>query len=304
MTYFVFDLDETLAEMFPMFYFIASLKLQETIQEDDQDFANFIPEKLTQSLNKAYTIFIDKILKEETSQNPLGILRPGILSIMKELHSLQLKGKVTNVVIFSNNGHLQSLEFIRDIIHKYLQTDNLIKECIHLNHPMRYEQNEVIVNKTWPILKNIMIHGNCKAQSTLEPKDIFFFDDLDHTDLRAVLGKNYIQVPPYTFMASHNRIAELFIDSMNEANVNEPIFTYYMSYYFPNKKIEDSPLEEVVSLFKAKNSKLSYDRDKPDYGIELMRKAILTQSGGNKKRRLNRTRRKRNQKQKNTQKKN
>lgn len=296
MVYFVFDLDETLAEMLPMFYFIASLKLKETIEEDDDIFASFIPEKLTKNLNRAYNIFVEKILKEETSETPLGILRPGILSIMKELKDLQSKGKIQNVIIFSNNGHLQSLEFIRDLIHKYLKTDNLIRECIHLNHPMRYEKNQVIINKTWPILKNIMVHGNCKASETIEPKDIFFFDDLDHVELRTVLGNNYIQVPPYTFVASHNRIAEIFIDSLHEVNINESIYLYYVSYFFPNKKIEDSSIEELVSLFKIKNSRLSYDKDKPDYGIELMRKAILTQTGGYKKRRYNKTRKQKHKK--------
>ena len=54
MSYFVFDLDETLAQIYTVYYFVASL----------QTYPN-MSESLTNSLKKAYKIFVKKIVKEE-----------------------------------------------------------------------------------------------------------------------------------------------------------------------------------------------------------------------------------------------
>ena len=138
--YFIFDMDETLAELYSVYYFIASLRLKGTLEWVNKDEANNITESLNTSLNKAYNNFVEDVLSEEISTEPLGILRPGILDVMKRLYDLQKKGLVKHVLIYSNNGHLQSLEFIRDLIHKHLGTNNLIGECIHWNHHMRDEE--------------------------------------------------------------------------------------------------------------------------------------------------------------------
>ena len=52
--YFIFDMDETLAELYSVYYFIASLRLKETLERVNKDEANNIPESLNTSLNKAY----------------------------------------------------------------------------------------------------------------------------------------------------------------------------------------------------------------------------------------------------------
>ena len=82
MSYFVFDLDETLAQIYTVYYFVASL----------QTYPN-MSESLTNSLKKAYKMFVKKIVKEEI-KNPLGVLRPGILHIMKKLKILKIWQKI------------------------------------------------------------------------------------------------------------------------------------------------------------------------------------------------------------------
>ena len=198
MSYFVFDMDETLAELYSVYYFIASLNLKDTMEQDDKISADLLPSSLVNSLTIAYKCFVQKVLKEELSARPLGVLRPGILGIMKKLARLQRNGAIAHVIIYSNNGHLQSLEFIRDVIHEFVGTPDLIKDCIHWNHPMRAAERssqQGAANKTWPVLKNIMINGDCNAPHDLEPADVYFFDDLDHKNLQSALITHYYKVP-------------------------------------------------------------------------------------------------------------
>jgi hypothetical protein len=283
--YFIFDMDETLAELYSVYYFVSSLRLKETIEEDNKYVAENIPPALLNSLNKAYTIFVNDVLKEEKSSKPLGILRPGILNVMSKLYELQKAGKVKNIIIYSNNGHLESLEFIRDLIHEHLGTTQLIKECIHWNHPMRDEERHVrpgAANKTWNVIKNIMVNGNCKASPQVEPKDVYFFDDLDHIDLQEKLGNTYYKVPGYNFKASFDRLASIYSRALNDTRVNiEEFMDYIIDLYVDTSyeflKAENESVESVIEIFRGKTSGTASDDvmpPGPDGGIAMMMEAI------------------------------
>lgn len=275
-SYFIFDMDETLAELYSVYYFIATLRLKE----------RNIPSSLIYDLNKGYNIFVGKVLSKEISNEPLGILRPGILDIMKKLSELQKVGKIKNVVIYSNNGHLESLEFIKDLIHKYVQNSDLIKECIHWNHPMRNAETlgqPGAANKTWNVLRNILIKGNCKASLKIDTKDIYFFDDLDHTDLKSNLGENYYQVPGYSFKASYDRLADIFKDSLKELNLNDKsILRNIVIELFGDRNTDlnisdGNDLDIIINLFKSKTRGTVGSNilpPIPDNGIDMMINAI------------------------------
>lgn len=289
--YFIFDMDETLAELYSVYYFIASLRLKEIINENNKDNANNIPESLVTGLNKAYNNFVEDVLSEETSNEPLGILRPGILDVMKRLYDLQKKGLVKHVLIYSNNGHLQSLEFIRDLIHKYLGTNNLIGECIHWNHHMRDEERLMrpgAANKTWNVIKNIMVNGLCNAPSDLRPDNVFFFDDLDHIDLQRALGRNYYKVPAYNFKASFDRIAEIYKEVILSSGVDiDEFIEYIMDIFISTKedysKIRDRSINGIIDVFRGWTSGTVKDDVMPPYidrGIGMMMAAIKKVEGG------------------------
>jgi hypothetical protein len=282
--YFIFDMDETLAELFPVYYFVASLRLKESC-DDDKPLCDHIPGSLLDSLNKAYHLFVQSILDSEASKMPLGIFRPGILSIMQKLNQLQKAGKIRNVVIYSNNGHLESLEFIRDIIHRYLKTNDLIKECIHWNHHMRGEERQIrpgAANKTWNVLRNILVDGNCKAPEMIEPNNIYFFDDLDHPDLQRNLGTNYYKVPGYDFKASFDRIANIYRECITKADVNSGMLLDYIVELFINQneirdKMVEGNLDKIIRLFRMKTpGTVKADDRVPgrDTGILMMESAI------------------------------
>jgi hypothetical protein len=289
MKYFIFDMDETLAELYSVYYFIASLRLKESCK-DEKVFCNDMPDHLIQSLDKAYKLFVEEVLKKEMSAEPLGILRPGLLNVMKHLRDLQKTGEIKNVIIYSNNGHLDSLHFIRDLIHKYVASNSLIKECIHWNHPMRDEERLIrpgAANKTWNVLRNIMVNGNCKASPDIKTEDIFFFDDLDHVDLQEKLKENYYKVPAYNFKASFDRLADIYRAAIKAANVDVEEMAHYLIEVFVStgdeyelivaKEGPDGLMDGLIEFFRRK-TRGTADRDqmppRPDGGIEMMMAAV------------------------------
>ena len=247
--YFIFDMDETLAELYTMFYFIGSLRLKDTVA-NEKNKTNEIPSTLTKSLNKAHKKFVAAILKEEVS-NPLGILRPGILKVMSKLDKHKC-------IIYSNSGHLQSLEFIRDLINLHVGS-KLIKQCIHFYHPVR-----VNGDKTWDEIKSII------NKDELNESDVYFFDDLIHKDLYENLT-HYYKVPAYNFKASFHRIADIYREAIKDVN-SEMYLTYIP--LLVNRKPKS--IENMIRLFKNKTN-ISDRSDKvplPDAGIDMMMSAI------------------------------
>jgi hypothetical protein len=295
MKYFIFDMDETLAELYSVYYFIATLRLRETCS-DDMNICKNLSESLLKGLDNGYNRFVDRVLSEEVSNSKLGILRPGILDVMKRLSEMQKQGKIKNVVIYSNNGHLESLEFIRDLIHKYIKNDELVRECIHWNHPMRGEEvlgQPGAANKTWNVLRNILIKGNCKASNNIEASDIYFFDDLDHSDLMSNLGGNYYKVPGYNFKASFDRLANIFRDSIRDLGVMDmEVLKRVVMDVFGDRNsdfLEGSIEDVMINLFRGKTKGTVGVNVMPpgqDSGITMMNDAIekvLTQTGGKKR---------------------
>jgi len=243
MSYFVFDLDETLAQIYTVYYFVASL----------QTYPN-MSESLINSLKKTYRTFVKKIVEEEIT-NPLGVLRPGILHVMKKIYKLYKIGKVKGVIIYSNNGHLYSLEFIRDLIHEYIG-DELIIECIHRYHHLREKDD-----KTWDELKRILTKGKCKARN-VKPCDVYFFDDLEHKDLYEHL-ENYNHVPEYNFKASFDRIANIYKEILVDREFIDTIGC---------EKIKN--IDDVIEIFRIDTQNTECISPEPDIGINIMMDAI------------------------------
>jgi hypothetical protein len=297
MSYFVFDMDETLADMHSIYYFIASLRVKEIWDKDDEKEMGPLPENFIKKVDAAYEYFLTEVLKEETSKKPLGVLRPGILDIMENIYALQQNKQINHMLIYSNNGHLQSLEFVRDLIHKHLNTTTLIGECIHWNHHMRQEEKSNkpgYAVKTWNVLKNIIVNGHCGALPTLQTNEVFFFDDLDHPDLRVQLKDNYYKVPAYRFKASFDRLSDIYTKALEHAKVDEQEFIKYVFHVYKKPNIlTPEDLDDLLILFlQVTQETVSEDTlpPKPDEGLEMMKdalnKANMMQSyiGGKKRR--------------------
>jgi len=254
--YFVFDLDATLADMSAPYHFISSLRLP---------FTKILPVNLAKELDAAYKLFVERILQKEPS---LGILRPGILTIMEKLESLKKRGYLTTVIIYSNNSHLPSLEFVRDLINKHVGS-KLISECIHWEHPIRNNEKELypgMYPKTWNTLSRIIGQRVTK-------KDVFFFDDLKHPDLYSALKENYYKVPPYKFHAPVAEIADIFKSAIKDAHISIPQFAVEL-FDILNIKNYFKSLTYIITILQDLSY---YGIVKPrtyDHGIVMMNQAI------------------------------
>ena len=223
MRYVIFDLDLTLADITSFYFFLLSFHIKDFVLASSPSMFSFFPEELHTRLQKAYRLFVERVAMEEASENPLGLLRPGVLAIMQDLAVLYRKKKVKQVLIYSNNRYLPSLQFVRDVIHYVINT-NLITECIHWYHPMR-ENDKIDVNysKTWDTMQSMCVQG-----SEMDPKQVYFFDDQLHVQLQYVLKENYYQVPAYHCTVPFDRIKGIYQSVLREAQVNVSSLMIYM----------------------------------------------------------------------------
>ena len=279
MVYVVFDLDATLADISPIYYYIASLQIKKMLS--GLMFSIF-PINLERELDKAYSLFVKRILEQEQSDKPIGILRPGILTIMEKLFTLKKKGRISNVIIYSNNSHLESLEFVRDLIHAHIGSKRLISQCIHRTHPLRNSENLEHPNmypKTWKTLSTIIMNNG--TSKIIMAKDVYFFDDLDHIDLQNTLQNNYYKVPEYvcrTNSTNDSRIMKIYSSVLEDAGVNLIQFGLYITDIFSvNSIVDNFILADILSimLFLSRYKHMSNSSIKEtDDGITMMNDMI------------------------------
>lgn len=220
--------------------------------DEDRSHLLYIPKSFHQTLEKAYRFFVQAVLQAEKGPKPLGLLRPGILGVMKELQQLKEEGIIGGLVIYSNNPHLYHLEFVADLIHEHVKSKRLIRKCIHLHHELRQKERYLhtrLIHKTWEGVKYSLIHG-IQASANLSPEDVYFFDDLDHIDLQSILGDHYIKVPAYTHHASFEHLAELYRKAIVDAGVDEKLFVTLvcdlLHLRIPRYLSEEPTIDELI----------------------------------------------------------
>lgn len=225
MAYYAFDLDETLANVFTPFYMICALRPVLTAEEDALPVPLQLPTELQDALRNAYFKFVHLVAEREASERPLGILRPGIIRCFEEIQSQYQEGICKGVVLYSNNGSLGCLEFVRDVLQDAIENPNLICECAHWSHPFRTEEidhgSPGSGRKTWSTLKRLLTQGLCDAPKDVQPKDVMFFDDLIHPDLHMILGPfgNYVHVKPYRYKSSIADVLALYQQALREEGI-------------------------------------------------------------------------------------
>jgi hypothetical protein len=211
MVYFVFDLDQTLVDIGESLY----NKLY-TIHK-------------TKS-NEIYQSFVYECAEQETGSNPIGLLRPGLVQspflpegfvpYMDQILALYQKGICQGVILYSNNGYLPCLTFIKDLIHTILNIETpFICQCIHRSYPGRPKSNDP--SKTWEELHRIVTNlddpNNFCTIANFEPSNVVMFDDRPDHLIRSELGANYIHVAPYTIKSNREQFLEKDIITIQAA---------------------------------------------------------------------------------------
>jgi len=235
--YIIFDVDHTLIDSYSLFYFLAMLKPEETIKLSPMelppcDTADWSYFKAT--LADAYNYFIEDIIRIETSNRPLGIFRPGILPLMMRLSDLQRQNIIKGVHLYSNNSYLPTLQFIKDLVHHMIGSSTLIQELIHWMHPLRIKERmerlpNTYVGKSWDTMYEIL---------GIPSNEIYYVDDLPHTELMKVLGKQYCHVSKYEFRASFDRVFVIYLRVVEKARV--PLYQLlHTSQFLFSKPMDD-----------------------------------------------------------------
>jgi hypothetical protein len=256
MAYVVFDLDETLAHLDSIYYFLLALQPEKTFDKKSLEKHASDFEETEAIREKIYKLFVEKITKKEASNEPLGLIRPGILEVMDKLYNLKENQIIKDVVIYSNNGHLSNLEFVRDIIHDYIGNPNLICDCIHWGRKGREEEYYTLIRptpghakKTFPVLKKLLESGPCGA-SNVKSDQIFFFDDQPHVLDKDLPEGHSIKVSEYEYNVPIDSIAKIYKECLEELGL------------YGNSEME----KKLYSIFghkcnrhKSKNSACTYE---------------------------------------------
>jgi hypothetical protein len=246
MVYFVFDLDLTLADI--------DTKLYNNIQLHTNKYA----------MEEDYFSFVSECAEQEISENPIGFLRPGLVQslllpldfkpYMEQILDLKKKGICQGVIIYSNNGSLNCLHFIRDVIHLILGVNDLICHCIHRTYQGRPRTGDPA--KTWNELKTILNNSNNSNNScaiyNLEPSNVVFFDDRSDHQIRNELDiyDNYIIVDAY-----HNvRIDKSIIKQYQQTNPNLNDTMFISNYIKMILNYDKNTFQEALDRFVFSNA--------------------------------------------------
>lgn len=212
MVYIVFDLDRTLVNMtHPVWSSLHLLQSKYAVPNSD----------IKSNMSSAYNEFVNIIAKRETSKHPLGILRPGILKVMKAVLEKRKNGSCKGVIMYTNNSDADMVNFSRDLIHRCMGA-KIFDDCIYVHHHLRAKRTiypDFI--KTWSTLRDLLIES-LNIYNNFEPQDVLFYDDQDHTDLMERLGKNYIKVEPYVYEPEPKQIAKIAFESLRHNKMFEP----------------------------------------------------------------------------------
>lgn len=248
--YLALDLDGTLGD-FASITGILSVLRQSRFYKNNVREKQWPNPEIEWKIDIAYDRFVKEILISE-KHSLLGIFRPGIFSVFKEIVRLKKTGLCKGVIIYSNNGSIVLLEFVRDVLN-YLFNFEIFDDLIDFYHPLRPRVAlQTDIRKNWVELKRLLVEGKCKAPPALTPEQVVFVDDQIHTDLVNQLGPNYIKIAGY----SHNVDVKALMDLYKRVLVHSEL-------------LEDKSFQSFTRLFN-KDWKIPTPVPAPDFSIKVI----------------------------------
>jgi hypothetical protein len=243
MVYLAFDLDGTLGEFLILSEFLCIFRQKGTTSNQTKN--------INLDLGISYTSLIKRIGDAETSKTPLGIFRPGIFDLFKEICALKKTGKINGVIIYSNNASKPLVEFVTDVFN-YVLHDIVFDGIFYRYHPLRLNIVHQIYNpqKTWKEIHILL--KSIGAPDDLHTKDVIFFDDQNHQDLKTTLGNNYIQVNPYKYNPPLATVMDIYNNTLKNSNIisDERKMEFFEHIKGCTNNIKTNNIEQHLNLVK------------------------------------------------------
>jgi len=211
-----FDLDQCLVEAFNLVPFILFFELNlKGLSLENQTL-----------IKKSREIFYELIASSEAKAP--HIFRPSLLKLFPSLIKLKKEGKIKHMFIYSNNGHVEILNAIDNILalimkkspysineHDLILEDgrlHVLTPRIYIGSSCRIDIEPIDNNK---FREKSLAGIQACLNETIAAHDLWFVDDsLQHRDLIEKLGTHYINVEPYKMHISNEKIINFFIQSL------------------------------------------------------------------------------------------
>jgi hypothetical protein len=231
MVYLAFDLDGTLGDFMILWKIICGLRQESFFSRQPYLIAQKPHNEFEWELSIAYFEFIKSIAQAELSDKPLGIFRPGIFRLMKKVIEMKRSGFCKGVILYTNNGSLSLVEFIRDVFTVALGS-NVFDDVLHYYHPIRIFDalGKPSPRKTWVELHKLLTHSACKAPKSVKPEQVLFFDDQYHQDLMDKLKTNYHKVPEYIYNPPTAKVVGLYHQALKKSDILDKYEKEYLTY--------------------------------------------------------------------------
>jgi len=223
MVYLVFDLDGTLGDVMALHKIMCYLR-QDSFWKRFPGKAAPMSVDLGWQLSIAYGAFVKRLAASESSADPVGVFRPGIFDVFREIVKMKKSGKCRGAIIYTNNGCLPLVECVRDVIHMALNYP-VFNDIFYYYHPLRLRRNPVPQPaKTWSEMRMLLVEGSLRAVNSVGGDEVLFFDDQNHLNLMQPvpaggIGPGYIKVVEYKAKPNVAKVIQLYRESLAEADI-------------------------------------------------------------------------------------
>lgn len=243
-----FDLDQTLGD-FSALYFPAL-------------FLSILPEMsegLRSKIENAKNILANCLVYWEKKKVPLGLLRTGLMDILRPLQQAKEEGRVAAIAIYSNNENEPLLEIVSKMVDGLLGVKGFFCTLIHGTHPLRDEEQTGKRGgaiKTIDTLASIFQTTDCGGASDVPIENIYFLDDSPaHKSLIKALGERYILVSPYFHNPSLGLIMSCFQTAIRTSGLEKDeeyydiLSTFLVQAGLPrNMDLDFGKLVEIIRI--------------------------------------------------------
>lgn len=230
--------DHTLMNTHSLFFLLGSFYPLETLELGQQplSYDTNSPEwnDFTTRMDRAYWRFVKRVAQKELSRDPLCLFRPRTMEWLKEVMKRKQEGKINEVILYTRSSYMRSCRFARDVIHT----------CLGLSG-----EKDLIID----------IIDGIRIPFYKEKEDVYWIYHDRMEEKKEEQYQNRIHVPFYDFATSFDRVAELYISSLEEERVSFDAVGEIVNFLYGSKESLKKNQKSQKDQKSQKNQKRVYD---------------------------------------------